>query len=390
LGNSTEFQTDFSTKEAALAILTQCNIQMKRPPPASDPSEHCRAAGSSMDKEVQGQDNNTGVCHGNEWTHAPGVTPDGMHLDHVSVAQGEKSSSGSRRSAQHAALYHHICLMFNENIREPMETGNVDNSSNIRQFHKIGYEDAKTWMERRLAAMKSNVPNWAATALAGEWQSRLSPDLTNLNKGIAEIEATNLARHYTHWHIPCLGQMEQQQPDSLFRFLGCQLNSASLMEVRMRKVDKLTRLINNWEVHAGCLPEVGVNWGTYPSSANLASWFKVDTPDMHTHIAHNTHEKVAHHQPGRTATFLCRELVCYLKQRCVEHQCLGRWCSTLFYLDPHHRLRLVSAYNVGCQKLHGDSTIYEQQVRYIPTNGVNLSPARLFIADFVAQLQVWQ
>jgi hypothetical protein len=101
--------------------------------------------------------------------------------------------------------------------------------------------------------MKSGVPNWATTALAGEGQSGLSPDLTNLDKGIAEIEATNLGRHYTRWHAPCLGQMEQQQLDSVFRFLGGQLNSASLMEVRTCKVVELTRLINYWEVQAGGL-----------------------------------------------------------------------------------------------------------------------------------------
>jgi hypothetical protein len=179
--------------------------------------------------------------------------------------------------------------MINKNIREPRETGKVDNSSNIRQFHKVGYEDAKTWMERRLAAMKSGVPNWAATALAGEWQRGLSLDLTNLDEGIAEIEATNLARHYTHWHVPCLGQMVQQRSDSIFRFLGGQLNSASSMEVRTRKVVKLTKLINYWEVQARGLWEVGVNWGTYPSSANLALWFRDNIPDMRTHTANNTH-----------------------------------------------------------------------------------------------------
>ncbi len=126
------------------------------------------------------------------------------------------------------------------NIREPRETGKVDNTSNIRQFHKVGYKDTNTWMERRLAAMKSSVSNCAAAALAGEWQSGLSLDLTNLDKGIAEIKATNLARHYTRWHIPHLGKMEQQQPDSVFRFLGGQLNSTSLMEVQTRKVVKLT------------------------------------------------------------------------------------------------------------------------------------------------------
>ncbi len=135
---------------------------------------------------------------------------------------------------------------------------------------------------------------------------------------------------------------------------------------------------------------MGVNWGTYPSLANLALSFRDNIPDMHTHTAHNTHKKDAHHQPGRTATFLCRELACHIKQRCVDHQGLGRWCATLFYSDPHHCFWLVSAYNVGRQKQHGDSTIYQQQVRYIQTNGLNLSPSRLFIADFVAQLQVWQ
>jgi hypothetical protein len=273
--------------------------------------------------------------------------------------------------------------MLNKNIREPRETGKVDNSSNIRQFHKVGYEEAKTWMERRLAAMKSGVPNWATTALAGEWQTGLSPDLTDLNKGIAEIEATNLVRHYTRWHVPCLGQMVQQRPDGIFSFVGGQLNSASSMEVWMHKVVKLTRLINDWEVQARGLSEVGVIWGTYPSPANLALWFRDNIPDMRTHTAHNTHKKVGHHQPGGTATFLCRELICYIKQRCMDHQGLGRWCSTLFFWTH-------TTTSGWFQHTCGDSKIYQQQVRYIQTDGVHLSPSCLFIADFVAQLQVWQ
>ncbi len=208
--------------------------------------------------------------------------------------------------------------------------------------------------------MRSSVSNWAATVLAGEWQSSLSLDLTNLKEGIVEIEATNLARHFTCWHVPRLRQMVQQRPDGVFRFLGGQLNSASSMEVRTCKVVELTRLINNWQAQAGGLLEVGVNWGAYPSSDNI--------PDMRTHTAHNTHKKVSHHQPGRAVTLMCRKLVYYIKQRCMDHPGLGRWCSTLFYLDPHHRFRLVSAYNVHRQKLRGDSTIYQQQVRYIQTN----------------------
>jgi hypothetical protein len=51
--------------EAVTAILTQHNIQVMHPPPASDPTEQRRVAGNSMDKDVPGKDNRTGVGHSN-------------------------------------------------------------------------------------------------------------------------------------------------------------------------------------------------------------------------------------------------------------------------------------------------------------------------------------
>jgi hypothetical protein len=41
-------------------------------------------------------------------------------------------------------------------------------NSSFKQYSKVGYEDVKTWMERRLAGMKSGIPNWAAIAMATE------------------------------------------------------------------------------------------------------------------------------------------------------------------------------------------------------------------------------
>jgi hypothetical protein len=187
-----------------------------------------------------------------------------------------------------------------------------------------------------------------------------------------------------------LGHMDSQRLDCIFWFLGGQLNSASSTEIGMQKIGNLLRLINEWAVQAGCLSKVGVRWSTYPSSANLASWFRDELPDMHTHMAHIMHKKVAHHQPSGTATFLCWELCCYMKQHCVDHRSLGHWCSTLFYADPNHHFCLVSACNMGCQKPQGDSTIYQQQLQYIQNNRIELSMLRLLIVDFVAQLQVWQ
>ncbi len=66
----------------------------------------------------------------------------------------------------------------------------VDNRINVKQ----GYKDAKTWMERRLANMKSRVPNWAAMDLASQWCNGLKRH--DLDETIAEIESINLANQY--------------------------------------------------------------------------------------------------------------------------------------------------------------------------------------------------
>ena len=91
--------------------------------------------------------------------------------------------------------------------------------------------------------------------------------------------------------------------------MGGQLNSAASTETRLRKSGDLVRICQEFEVQGGALSEVGVNWSTYPSSANLASWLHDDIPDIRTHSAHNTHEVVSHYQPGGTSTFACGELV---------------------------------------------------------------------------------
>jgi hypothetical protein len=52
---------------------------------------------------------------------------------------------------------------------------------NSDSFTSLEYEDAKTWMERRLAGMKSGIPNWVATAMAGEWAGGLRDNITDLD-----------------------------------------------------------------------------------------------------------------------------------------------------------------------------------------------------------------
>ncbi len=133
-----------------------------------------------------------------------------------------------------------------------------------------------------------------------------------------------------------------------------------------------------------------VDWSSYPSSANLASWFRNEIPDIKTHTAHNKHENVAHSQLGGTATFACKELAQYAKECTSDQRGLRQWCSPLFYADPNHKFRLIAAYDVGRNKSRVDSTIYQQQIWHIQNNALAHSPSLLFVVDFISQLQIWQ
>jgi hypothetical protein len=169
--------------------------------------------------------------------------------------------------------------------------------------------------------------------------------------------------------------------------MGGQLNSASSAEVQARKTSNIIRLINDWEVQGGCLSEVGIDWSTFCSSANLASWFCLEIQDIRTYTTHNKHKQgIAHHQLGGTATLVCKELARYAKQKGDDFRGLGCWCSTLLYADKNHRFRIVSTYNVGRQAPQGDSTIFQQQLRYIQNHQLSTMPQRLFMTNFLAML----
>jgi hypothetical protein len=194
----------------------------------------------------------------------------------------------------------------------------------------------------------------------------------------------------THGHVPHLGNMKKNQPERVFGLLEGQMNSALSTDARLRKMGNIVQLCKEYEMQGRSLSEVGVNWSTFAQSANLALWFREEIPDVRMHSGNNKHEGVPHHQPGGTATFACGELARYVKQKGDDFCGLGRWCPSLIYANPKHRTPIVSAYNVGRQTPKGESTIYQQQLRYIQNHGLLTTPTRLFTADFVAQLQVWQ
>ncbi len=112
------------------------------------------------------------------------------------------------------------------------------------------------------------------------------------------------------------------------------MNSASSSEIRARTMGDIIRLIHDKEIQGGCLLEVGIDWSTHGPSANLASWFHLKVQDLYSYTAHNRYKQgVVHHQPGGMATFVCKEMARFVKQKGNDFRSLGGWCSMLLYAD---------------------------------------------------------
>jgi hypothetical protein len=97
----------------------------------------------------------------------------------------------------------------------PIQNSSICN--NLKQFSKVGFKEAKAWMERRLAGMKNGVPAADAAGLSCKWILSVDSNaLLGMDPGIAAIEATNLAKQYARWHVQHIGHIEQTQPDGFF------------------------------------------------------------------------------------------------------------------------------------------------------------------------------
>jgi hypothetical protein len=178
--------------------------------------------------------------------HTTDTAASGVNASNTTAVGGGARPSRSRWSLQQAALYRCIsCVLDNsvmdikrdrhEASRQPHLETLRNSEINLKQFRKVGLEDARTWMECRLACMRSGIPNLVATEIASIWAQQLNPSLGDLDECFTDIEATNLARHYTRTHMPCLGNMKKMQPEGVFRLLGDQMNSALSTNACLRK-----------------------------------------------------------------------------------------------------------------------------------------------------------
>lgn len=172
--------------------------------------------------------------------------------------------------------------------------------------------------------------------------------------------------------------------------MGGQVNGASTLTSRDKKVADISRIIDTWDVQGGCFQEIGINWSAYNYNRNMTSWFKFDRREAKTITAHNTHENIDASQQGGVAQFSCKELSQYAKESEPDFRGLGRWCSWLIYAHPSHKTRLVSAYNLGPSTSNYLGTIYQQHLRYIQHHGLKTTPHQMFMIDFLAMIIHWR
>jgi hypothetical protein len=206
--------------------------------------------------------------------HTTGTAASGVNACFICCSERGATNEIEMAIATSGLVLWHLCILDNSVMeierdrREPpwwscLET--LENSEiTLKQCRKVGFEDAKSWMECRLACMRSGIPNSKAKEMAFNWAQQLNLFLGDLDKPMAEIEATNLAQHYTRTHVPHLGNMEKLCPEGGFGLLGGQMNSALFTDTCLWKTGNIVWLCKEFEIQGGLLSEVGVNWSTFP------------------------------------------------------------------------------------------------------------------------------
>ena len=207
---------------------------------------------------------------------------------------------------------------------------------------------------------------------------------------VAQIEAEEAQKYYDRWHKPRIGHLTEARPPGVFRLMVGQVNGASTPLRRDKKVNDITRIIDDWDIQGGCLQEIGINWSSLSYERNMTSWFRLDRREAKTNTAHNTNENFEDAQQGGVAQFVCKELSQYAKETEQDFRGLGRWCSWVIYAHPSHKTRVVTAYNLGPATSNYLGTVYQQHLRYIQNNGLDTTPHKLFMTDFLAMVMHWR
>ena len=118
------------------------------------------------------------------------------------------------------------------------------------------------------------IPQEERRKLAEDWSKEV--DLNLLDTMILAIEAEVLAKRYEKMNVPALVHLEVDRPEGVYRWMYCQLNSASTAESRDEKTHKIKQLVDRYGLQGVAMCEHCTNFGNLCSSRQLASWFNGD------------------------------------------------------------------------------------------------------------------
>jgi hypothetical protein len=191
---------------------TKYSINLRRPRPLSRPTKALQGPRATLSLTTEMNSLMAGITG-----TAPGDTSSHSRL----AIRGGIERPRSQHSSRRTTIYHQINKELLRGVEgKPVGQPPIQNSSicnNLKQFSKVGFKEAKAWMDRRLAGMKNGVPAANAVGLSRKWISSVDSNaLLGIDPGIAAIEAAYLAKQYMQWHVQRIGHMEQTWPDGVF------------------------------------------------------------------------------------------------------------------------------------------------------------------------------
>lgn len=135
-----------------------------------------------------------------------------------------------------------------------------------------------------------------------------------------------------------IGRMTSTRDAGKWRFLYCQANGMASQDVRNRKVDGITKIIEAYDINGAVFCETCVNWSTLPHNKRMKSWFdNMMEREIQVNTAHNIHApRTTIWQPGGTGMLFTHELLQYAKNKDNDFRGLGRWSSWVLQSNPTH------------------------------------------------------
>ncbi len=253
------------------------------------------------------------------------------------------------------------------------------------------YSDIKEILKKRLHQQKKGLLNdHEIKEVIDKWQSECQSK--EYDEEIIAAEVKKLEKKFSKYNVPVVGYAPVERPEGVFRIHYAQLNNASSGLLREIKIGEVKTINDKYDVSANIFAEVGRNFSVDKPGKDIASWYG-DMEEKKCASAWNKKDDTirSKHQQGGTSIVVRSEFAQYAKKGHEDFRKLGRWCSYVFFATPHHRFRLVVAYNVGNGRPKGLKTIYQQQIRYIQNNGtIKCGPKALFRRDFVRQCAKWR